>query len=88
MFGRRKQDDNEKKGGKVTSINRLIVGAVIGAAVGSVVGATLAPKSGKETRKAIADEFDKLKDSGDNKAKSLLRRLRLYLKRRNEARRK
>jgi len=48
----------------------------------------LAPKSGKETREDIVNQFDKIKDFGDNKSRSLLRRLRLYLKKRNERKKK
>lgn len=48
---------NEKKKTKGVrkSMSKLLLGVVVGGAVGSVVGMTLAPKSGKETRKIITD---------------------------------
>lgn len=38
---------------KRSRIDKLIKGIIIGGAIGSVVGITLAPKSGKETRRDI-----------------------------------
>lgn len=44
-----------KKGVKKT-LDKLLLGVVIGGAVGSILGVTLAPKSGKETRKMISQK--------------------------------
>jgi gas vesicle protein len=38
------------------SIFKILTGVVIGSAIGSILGLTLAPKSGEETRKDIADK--------------------------------
>ncbi len=48
---------NDKK--NKSTIDKLIMGAVIGAAVGSVIGAAVAPEEGKKTRKSL---FQKFKD--------------------------
>ena len=79
-------DKNKKTTG--SKLDKIIMGAVVGAAIGSVLGVSLAPKSGKETREDIVNQFDKIKDFGDNKSRWLLRRLRLYLKKRNERKKK
>jgi len=47
-----------KKGVKKT-LDKLLLGVVIGGAVGSILGVTLAPKSGKETRKMISQKSSK-----------------------------
>lgn len=41
---------------KKSKIDKLIMGAIIGGAIGSVIGVTLAPKSGKETRKMLKEK--------------------------------
>jgi hypothetical protein len=37
-------------------VDKLLLGAVVGGAVGSILGVTLAPKSGRETRKLIGEK--------------------------------
>ena len=59
---------------KKGSFDKLVLGAVIGAAIGSVIGASV-------TRKK---KFDVMPKISDDKPKSLLRRIRLYLKDYNE----
>ena len=49
---------NENK--KSSSLEKLIVGAVIGAAVGSVIGAAVAPDTGKKTRTSLFQKFKNL----------------------------
>lgn len=84
-------DTNPKPGKKRrrSTVDKLLLGAVVGAAIGSVVGASLSSKSkkGRQEAEKAPNEFDKIKEIGDDKAKSWLRRLRLYLKRRNERKR-
>lgn len=43
-----------KKIGK--GVFKVLTGVIIGGAVGSILGLTLAPRKGKETRKAIRDK--------------------------------
>ena len=52
-------DENiEKKGIKKVKgrLDKILLGVVVGGAVGSILGVTLAPKSGKETRKIIGQK--------------------------------
>jgi len=42
--------------------SKLLAGLFIGAAAGAAAGILLAPQSGKDTRKKIKDEADKMKD--------------------------
>lgn len=55
MFGRNKENKKPKKG-----LNSILLGVVVGGAIGSVVGMSVAPESGKETRKKIGHIFKKL----------------------------
>ncbi len=48
-------EDNKK-----STVDKIIMGAIIGTAVGSAIGLSLAPKKGKETREILAE---KSKDS-------------------------
>ena len=50
---------SDKKGN-----GKFIVGAAIGAAVGALAGILFAPKSGKETRKAIKDKAGEVAEKG------------------------
>lgn len=45
--------DKKKKGG---TFEKIVMSVIIGGAIGSVLGVTLAPKSGKETRKMITQK--------------------------------
>jgi gas vesicle protein len=51
MFGR-----NKKKKGKST-VDKIVMGAIIGTAVGSVLGLAVAPKKGEETREMIKEQY-------------------------------
>lgn len=44
----------KKKVGK--GVFRLLTGVIVGGAIGSILGLTLAPKKGKDTRKAIRNK--------------------------------
>ncbi len=46
------EEKKKKKGGLL----KILTGMVVGGAVGSILGLTLAPRKGKETRKAIKDK--------------------------------
>ncbi len=61
MFGFGKKKEKEKK---KSSIDKLIMGAIIGGAVGSVVGMSIAPKPGKETREIITQKGKDLYQKG------------------------
>jgi gas vesicle protein len=50
-----------------STLEKLILGAVIGAAVGSVIGASVAPEDGKSTRKKLSNKIKDL--SSDIKQK-------------------
>lgn len=39
-----------------STLDKIIMGAIIGTAVGSAVGLTLAPKKGKETREILTEK--------------------------------
>jgi len=54
MFGFGKKKNQEKK--KRSTLDKLIMGAIVGGAVGSVIGMTIAPQKGKETREMIAQK--------------------------------
>lgn len=61
-----------------SKLDKIIMGAIIGSAIGSVLGVALAPKSGKETRKIIAekskDVYNKGKIAGQT-SKSFIKRI-------------
>jgi gas vesicle protein len=69
MFGRKKKKKEEEKilqeesGQKKekSKVDKLVMGAIMGVAIGSVVGMTIAPKSGKETRKLIMEKEEKIR---------------------------
>jgi gas vesicle protein len=52
---------------KRSTIDKLLLGAVIGAAVGSVIGATVAPDDGKKTRQKISGKIKDLSSEVKNK---------------------
>lgn len=47
---------DEKNNSKKSTLDKIIMGAIIGTAVGSAVGLTLAPKTGKETREILVEK--------------------------------
>ena len=55
MFGRHKKREAEEK----STIDKIVMGAIIGTAIGSVIGLTVAPKKGEETRQVIKDGVGK-----------------------------
>ena len=44
----------------MTRGNKFVIGLVVGACTGALVGMLMAPKSGKETRKAIKSRAEEL----------------------------
>lgn len=50
MFGRKKLPKEEPQ---KSTLDKVIMGAIIGTAIGSVIGLTVAPKKGDETRSEL-----------------------------------
>ncbi len=46
FFKKRREEEEKKK----STLDKIVMGAIIGTAIGSVIGLTMAPKKGKETR--------------------------------------
>ena len=55
MFGWFKKKEEKKR----STVDKIVMGAIIGTAVGSVIGLTVAPKEGKETRRFLKRKFKK-----------------------------
>ena len=53
MFGRKKKEEKKR-----STIDKVIMGAIIGTAVGSVIGLTVAPKKGKDTRRFLRKKME------------------------------
>jgi len=64
-----KQQEEARPEKKKTSIDKLVMGAIIGVAVGSVVGMTIAPQKGSDTRKMIADKSREALEAGKEMGK-------------------
>lgn len=60
-FGKKKEPKEPKK---KSTIDKLIMGAIVGGAIGSVVGMNLAPKKGKETREYLTQKSKDLYEKG------------------------
>lgn len=65
LFGKKKEPAAETKPKSV--VDKVIMGAIIGTAIGSVVGLSIAPKSGKETREFLKEQYEAHKDLEDVK---------------------
>lgn len=57
-------DEKNKKKGLKGAFDKIVMGAIIGGAIGSVLGMGLAPKKGKETRKALKNAAKSLVEKG------------------------
>ena len=55
-------DNVENKAGKPNKAGLIATGIVIGAVAGVVAGLLLAPRSGKETRSAIKEQFGAIRE--------------------------
>lgn len=53
------------------SVSRFVAGFVIGGAIGAIAGILLAPKSGEETRKILADTASDMVRRADETAKQI-----------------
>lgn len=53
------------------SVSRFIAGFVVGGAIGAIAGILLAPKSGEETRKLLADSAQDMARRADETAKQI-----------------
>lgn len=61
-FGKKKQQAKPQQPAKKkqSSLDKIILGAVVGGAIGSVLGVGLAPKRGVDTRRDIGKQAGKL----------------------------
>lgn len=66
-------DNNDKKTGAGSKIDRLVMGIILGGAIGSVLGLTLAPRKGEETRQIIKDKSKELIEKGKEVSSNLIR---------------
>jgi gas vesicle protein len=69
MARNKKSKDKKKlkKKKKKGVVDKLVMGGIIGGAIGSVIGMSVAPKSGRETRKYIKDKGKEMMDEyGDD----------------------
>ena len=53
------------------SVSRFVAGFVVGGAIGAIAGILLAPKSGAETRKILADTAQDMVKRADETAKQI-----------------
>lgn len=53
------------------SVSRFLAGFVVGGAIGAIAGILLAPKSGEETRKILADTAQDMVRRADETAKQI-----------------
>lgn len=53
------------------SIGRFLAGFIVGGAVGAVIGVLLAPQSGEETRKLLAEGKDEMYKNSECQIKDL-----------------
>ena len=59
-FNKKKKEEKNLRGKKQSSIDKIIMGAVIGGAIGSVIGVGMAPQKGAETRKQVVKKTGKV----------------------------
>lgn len=62
-----KNNDDKKK--TSSSLDKIVMGAIIGTAVGSAIGASMAPKKGKETREQIMEKGQEVAKDAQEVAK-------------------
>lgn len=55
----------------MSSVSKFLAGFVVGGAIGAIAGILLAPKSGEETRKFLADSAQDLAKKADETAKQI-----------------
>ncbi len=67
MFGWFKKKEEKKR----STVDKIVMGAIIGTAVGSVIGLTVAPKEGKETRRFLKRKFKKSNEFVDEDVKEI-----------------
>ena len=53
------------------STSRFLAGFIVGGAIGALAGVLLAPKSGEETRKILADKAQEMAKRADETAKQI-----------------
>ncbi len=53
-------DQNPQDQKPESTVDKIVMGAIIGTAIGSALGATMAPKPGKETREELAQKAKSL----------------------------
>lgn len=68
MFGFGKKKEQEKK---KSTMDKLIMGAIVGGAIGSVIGMSIAPKKGKDTREFLAQKGKEAIEKGKEVTKEV-----------------
>jgi len=58
-FGKKKKEEKKK-----SSIDKLVMGAIVGGAIGSVIGMSIAPHKGKETREFLSQKGKEMLKKG------------------------
>lgn len=67
------EENNDKKSGAGSKLDKLIMGVILGGAIGSVLGLTLAPRKGKETREIIKQKSAELIEKGKEVSSDFIR---------------
>ncbi len=58
-FFKKKHEEEKTK----STLDKIVMGAIIGTAIGSVIGLAVAPKKGKETRGFFKEKIEKAKEA-------------------------
>ena len=56
------ENKNPENKDEKSTLDKIIMGAIIGTAIGSAIGMTMAPKKGKETREIVKGEAKEVLD--------------------------
>lgn len=56
------ENKNPENKPEKSTLDKIVMGAIIGTAIGSAIGMTMAPKKGKETRKIVKGEAKEVLD--------------------------
>lgn len=78
-FGKKKKAEKPQQPAKKkqSSLDKIILGAVVGGAIGSVLGVGLAPKKGVDTRKDLSKQAGKIFKSVSSAARDASKKLQI-----------